>query len=92
MRNREYHELDLSESFTIHLGSQIRTMYNLRLEAGNIDQLFFRNLDPAQELAIRAQTCSSIYSQKLCGVIQLIQAEEFYDNCSGTSNSGINES
>ncbi|KAJ3382944.1 hypothetical protein HDU92_004488 [Lobulomyces angularis] len=73
--NDEY----LSESFTIYLGTQVRTMYNLRLIASkSYSDIFTLKLQsPEQELALRAQTANSLYMHDLSGVIVFLTKEDF---------------
>ncbi|KAJ3299844.1 hypothetical protein HK104_006581 [Borealophlyctis nickersoniae] len=70
-------EPELSESFTIYFGTQVRTMYNLRLQVSSFDDVFRPPADPAQELAVRAQTANSLYSHSLSGVIVLLSPKDF---------------
>ncbi|XP_021103728.1 protein C12orf4 homolog isoform X1 [Heterocephalus glaber] len=63
----------LEESFTIHLGAQLKTMHNLRLLRA--DMLDFckhkRNLHSGVKLH-RLQTALSLYSTSLCGLVLLV--------------------
>ncbi|KAL1110230.1 hypothetical protein AAG570_008307, partial [Ranatra chinensis] len=75
----------LQESFTIHLGSQLKQMYNIRILSS--DPLDFCRLrtSPSGELAPqpqRLQTALGLYSNDLCGIVLLT------DNCLG-SFSGV---
>ncbi|KAI8852660.1 hypothetical protein BC829DRAFT_384198 [Chytridium lagenaria] len=77
---------DLSESFTIFFGTQVKTMYNLRLSVLNVSDLLFQlQPDPSQELAYRAQTAASLYSHDLSAAILLIEAKDFKKYSSGKS-------
>ncbi|KAM4747429.1 ferry endosomal RAB5 effector complex subunit 3 isoform 2-T3 [Rhinophrynus dorsalis] len=63
----------LEESFTIHLGAQLKTMHNLRLVRA--DMLDFckhkRNHHSGVKLH-RLQTALSLYSTSLCGLVLLV--------------------
>ncbi|NP_001079444.1 uncharacterized protein LOC379131 isoform X2 [Xenopus laevis] len=63
----------LEESFTIHLGAQLKTMHNLRLMRA--DMLDFckhkRNHRSGVKLH-RLQTAMSLYSTSLCGLVLLV--------------------
>ncbi|XP_012814319.1 protein C12orf4 homolog isoform X2 [Xenopus tropicalis] len=63
----------LEESFTIHLGAQLKTMHNLRLMRA--DMLDFckhkRNHHRGVKLH-RLQTAMSLYSTSLCGLVLLV--------------------
>ncbi|XP_045318866.1 protein C12orf4 homolog isoform X2 [Leopardus geoffroyi] len=63
----------LEESFTIHLGAQLKTMHNLRLQRA--DMLDFckhkRNHRSGVKLH-RLQTALSLYSTSLCGLVLLV--------------------
>ncbi|KAG8438851.1 hypothetical protein GDO86_005150 [Hymenochirus boettgeri] len=63
----------LEESFTIHLGAQLKTMHNLRLMRA--DMLDFckhkRNHRSGVKLH-RLQTALSLYSTSLCGLVLLV--------------------
>lgn len=70
---------DLSDTFTIHLGTQVRSMYNLRLQVSDMNHLFYRAMDAAQELATRIETSSKLYSNRLSATIVLLKKEDFAD-------------
>ncbi|XP_048466242.1 protein C12orf4 homolog isoform X1 [Rhincodon typus] len=63
----------LEESFTIHLGAQLKTMHNLRLMRADV--LDFckhkRNQQSGVKLQ-RLQTALSLYSTSLCGLVLLV--------------------
>lgn len=63
----------LEESFTIHLGAQLKTMHNLRLVRADV--LDFckhkRNQQSGVKLQ-RLQTALSLYSTSLCGLVLLV--------------------
>lgn len=64
----------LEESFTIHLGSQMKQMHNIRILTGDV--LDFcqtknngsNNMDPTPQ---RLQTALGLYSNDLCGLVLL---------------------
>ncbi|KAK7873103.1 hypothetical protein R5R35_006334 [Gryllus longicercus] len=63
----------LEESFTIHLGSQMKQMHNIRILSGDaLDfcQVRLQNsgLDPQPQ---RLQTALALYSNDLCGIVLL---------------------
>ncbi|XP_014213928.1 protein C12orf4 homolog [Copidosoma floridanum] len=64
----------LEESFTIHLGSQLKQMHNIRILTGDVlDFCQTRNcnsesLDPTPQ---RLQTALGLYSNDLCGLVLL---------------------
>ncbi|KAK0078515.1 hypothetical protein PV325_002398 [Microctonus aethiopoides] len=64
----------LEESFTIHLGSQMKQMHNIRILTGDVLD-FCRtknngssNMDPTPQ---RLQTALGLYSNDLCGIVCL---------------------
>ncbi|XP_030070401.1 ferry endosomal RAB5 effector complex subunit 3 [Microcaecilia unicolor] len=73
-RGRMYEEQQqLEESFTIHLGAQLKTMHNLRLLRA--DMLDFCKHQRNQRSGIklhRLQTALSLYSSSLCGLVLLV--------------------
>uniref|UniRef100_A0A8C3MDN8 Uncharacterized protein n=1 Tax=Geospiza parvula TaxID=87175 RepID=A0A8C3MDN8_GEOPR len=63
----------LEESFTIHLGAQLKTMHNLRLLRA--DMLDFCKHKRNQRSGVklhRLQTAMSLYSTSLCGLVLLV--------------------
>ncbi|XP_062990470.1 protein C12orf4 homolog [Elgaria multicarinata webbii] len=63
----------LEESFTIHLGAQLKTMHNLRLLRA--DMLDFCKHKRHQRSGVklhRLQTALSLYSTSLCGLVLLV--------------------
>ncbi|KAJ3056747.1 hypothetical protein HK097_004608 [Rhizophlyctis rosea] len=70
-------EPELSESFTLYFGTQVRTMYNMRLQVSVLEDVFRPPGDAAQDLAVRAQSANALYSQSLSGVILLVSTRDF---------------
>lgn len=59
---------DRSESFTIHLGSQLKSSHNIRILAADITDL----CSPLNELMINGNIQLGIYSSSLCGIVCLV--------------------
>ncbi|XP_010778986.1 ferry endosomal RAB5 effector complex subunit 3 [Notothenia coriiceps] len=63
----------LEESFTIHLGAQLKTMHNLRLvRADVLDFCKHRQHSSGGAKLRRLQTALSLYSSSLCGLVLLV--------------------
>ncbi|KAM3869827.1 ferry endosomal RAB5 effector complex subunit 3 [Diretmus argenteus] len=63
----------LEESFTIHLGAQLKTMHNLRLVRANVlDFCKHRRHGSSGAKLQRLQTALSLYSSSLCGLVLLV--------------------
>lgn len=66
----------LEESFTIHLGAQMKTTHNLRLICANVLDLCRHKPHTVGGVIIpepqRLQTAMSLYSNNLCGLILLV--------------------
>uniref|UniRef100_A0A8B9GKT3 Chromosome 12 open reading frame 4 n=1 Tax=Astyanax mexicanus TaxID=7994 RepID=A0A8B9GKT3_ASTMX len=63
----------LEESFTIHLGAQLKTMHNLRLVRANVlDFCKHRRHGSGGAKLRRLQTALSLYSVSLCGLVLLV--------------------
>ncbi|CAB1313592.1 unnamed protein product [Coregonus sp. 'balchen'] len=63
----------LEESFTIHLGAQLKTMHNLRLmRADVLDFCKHRRHGSSGTKLRRLQTALSLYSSALCGLVLLV--------------------
>ncbi|XP_060932483.1 protein C12orf4 homolog isoform X2 [Limanda limanda] len=63
----------LEESFTIHLGAQLKTMHNLRLvRADVLDFCKHRHHGSSGAKLRRLQTALSLYSSSLCGLVLLV--------------------
>lgn len=57
------------DSFTVHLGAQMKTTHNLRLiSCATFDLCTPSNSDPGQ----RFQTAITLYSERLCGMVLLV--------------------
>ncbi|RUS88413.1 hypothetical protein EGW08_003809 [Elysia chlorotica] len=66
----------LEESFTIHLGAQMKTTHNLRLLCADILELCKHKPHTVGGVVIpqpqRLQTAMSLYSNNLCGMVMLV--------------------
>ncbi|XP_013416133.1 protein C12orf4 homolog [Lingula anatina] len=66
----------LEESFTVHLGAQLKTMHNLRLLCADVLDLCRHRISNLGGLIVpqpqRLQTAMSLYSNNLCGLILLV--------------------
>ncbi|XP_056272537.1 protein C12orf4 homolog isoform X2 [Pseudoliparis swirei] len=63
----------LEESFTIHLGAQLKTMHNLRLVCSDVlDFCKHRRHGSGGAKLRRLQTALSLYSSSLCGLVLLV--------------------
>ncbi|XP_028910189.1 protein C12orf4 homolog [Ornithorhynchus anatinus] len=63
----------LEESFTIHLGAQLKTMHNLRLlRADTLDFCRHQRHQRSGVKLRRLQTALSLYSASLCGLVLLV--------------------
>lgn len=63
----------LEESFTIHLGAQLKTMHNLRLlRADMLDFCRHKRNHRSGVKLHRLQTALSLYSASLCGLVLLV--------------------
>ncbi|KAM6216584.1 ferry endosomal RAB5 effector complex subunit 3 [Rhynchocyon petersi] len=63
----------LEESFTIHLGAQLKTMHNLRLlRADMLDFCKHKRNHRSGVKLHRLQTALSLYSASLCGLVLLV--------------------
>ncbi|XP_076159098.1 ferry endosomal RAB5 effector complex subunit 3 [Alosa pseudoharengus] len=63
----------LEESFTIHLGAQLKTMHNLRLVRGDVLELCKHRRHGSSGVKLRRlQTALSLYSSSLCGLVLLV--------------------
>lgn len=63
----------LEESFTIHLGSQMKQIYNIRILSANILDLCSIPFDTSnsEEQVQRIQTALALYTNDLCGTVLL---------------------
>lgn len=61
----------LEESFTIHLGSQLKQTHNIRIVAMDLLDLCTVHPDSPTETSRRLQTSLGLYSSELCGVVLL---------------------
>lgn len=63
----------LEESFTIHLGAQLKTMHNLRLLRADMLDFCKHKRTPGSGVKLhRLQTALSLYSTSLCGLVLLV--------------------
>ncbi|XP_012677776.1 protein C12orf4 homolog [Clupea harengus] len=63
----------LEESFTIHLGAQLKTMHNLRLVRSDVLELCKHRQHGSSGVKLRRlQTALSLYSSSLCGLVLLV--------------------
>lgn len=60
------------ESFTIHLGSQLKSNHNIRILAADITDLCSPLVNENNELMINGNIQLGIYSSSLCGVVCLV--------------------
>ncbi|CAG8513604.1 989_t:CDS:2 [Funneliformis mosseae] len=67
----------LVESFTISLGNQVKVTHNLRLLVSDMDDLLKSSNDIARDMAYRAQTAASLYSQDLTAIILLLTPKDW---------------
>jgi len=73
----------LSESFSVQLGTQVKVTCNVRLFVCNSGSLFRETTHPQEDVAIRAHTVMSLYSQSLSGVIVMVPVDRFQNYCAG---------
>lgn len=67
----------LEESYTIQLGAQLKTTHNLRLIRSNIYDFCSDRFTPQHEIEPQAiQTALSLYSNKLCALLILLDSKE----------------
>ncbi|CAL1529220.1 unnamed protein product [Lymnaea stagnalis] len=75
VEERQAHVSRLEESFTIHLGAQMKTTHNLRLLCTDVLDLCRHKPHTIGGLVIpqpqRLQTAMSLYSNNLCGLVLL---------------------
>jgi Uncharacterised conserved protein (DUF2362) len=62
----------LEESFTIYLGSQLKSMHNIRILAADINDLCSPLVNENHELMINGNIQLGIYSSSLCGIVVLV--------------------
>ncbi|XP_029453155.1 protein C12orf4 homolog isoform X3 [Rhinatrema bivittatum] len=63
----------LEESFTIHLGAQLKTMHNLRLLRADVLDFCKHKRNHRSGVKLhRLQTALSLYSSSLCGLVLLV--------------------
>lgn len=74
----------MEESFTIYLGSQLKSMHNIRILAADITDLCNPAVNENNELMINGNIQLGIYSSSLCGIVLLVPP--------GTSQIAVNQS
>lgn len=62
----------MEESFTIYLGSQLKSMHNIRILAAEITDLCSPLVNENNELMINGNIQLGIYSSSLCGIVVLV--------------------
>ncbi|CRK88734.1 CLUMA_CG002597, isoform A [Clunio marinus] len=62
----------LEESFTIYLGSQLKSMHNIRILAADITDLCSPLVNENNELMINGNIQLGVYSSSLCGIVVLV--------------------
>ncbi|KAK5665876.1 hypothetical protein QVD99_007502 [Batrachochytrium dendrobatidis] len=77
-------QVDMSESFTIYFGTQVRLMFSVMLQT-YCDHTSDLASNSAQELALHAQMCSALYSQSVSGMILLLRSSDFANYSHGTT-------
>lgn len=63
-------QITMEESFTINLGSQLKTAHNLRILA--VDSLYLCDTQRNRSPPVRTQTAMSLYSHNLSAVVLLV--------------------
>jgi len=76
---------ELSETFTIYHGTQVRIMYNIRIMVQNFENIFEIPKNNEQQMAYFAQTASSLYSDNINGVIVLLTPSDWPKYAMGES-------
>lgn len=62
----------MEESFTIYLGSQLKSMHNIRILAADITDLCSPFVNDSNELMTNGNIQLGIYSSSLCGIVVLV--------------------
>lgn len=62
----------MEESFTIYLGSQLKSMHNIRILAADITDLCNPLVNENNELMINGNIQLGVYSSSLCGIVVLV--------------------
>lgn len=62
----------MEESFTIYLGSQLKSMHNIRILAADIIELCSPLMDETNGSMINGNIQLGVYSSSLCGIVVLI--------------------
>jgi hypothetical protein len=62
----------MEESFTIYLGSQLKSMHNIRILSCDITDLVSPLVNESNELMINGNIQLGLYSSSLCGIVILV--------------------
>lgn len=68
--NESSNQIRMEESFTINLGSQLKTAHNLRILA--VDSLYLCDTQRNSSAQVRTQTAMSLYSNNLSALVLLV--------------------
>lgn len=67
-----------SETFSVHFGSQVKTMYTLRLETSLSESPFESSYNNTMSPQVQqAEALSSLYSENLSGIIMLFEKSDY---------------
>ncbi len=77
---------ELCETFSVSCKGQTKTMTNVMLRMHDMDRMLSFSGDKAQDMAIKAQTMTSLYSQSLNGVIIMARLKDMNDYGSNQCN------
>lgn len=75
---QNFNHIKMEESFTINLGSQLKTAHNLRILAA--DSLYLCDTQRNRSAQVRTQTAMSLYSHNLSAVVILVD-NQFNSYC-----------
>ncbi|KAK9891392.1 hypothetical protein WA026_014633 [Henosepilachna vigintioctopunctata] len=89
VKKNEVKEPILEESFTIHLGSQLKQMYNVRILTGTVEDLCIVPVSESSDLTPQLlQTALALYSNDLSGLVLITDnkigsrvTKDFQENC-----------
>lgn len=77
----------MEESFTIHLGSQLKHMHNIRILSANINNLC--SSLHSDESSSGMNIALGIYSSSLCGIVVLTKSGSVYANPEIVKNANL---